>query len=86
VEEPRDRWTWRQLICCTLSQSLSYISESYEALLQGCGGTFGGELSDERTGLEPEDRGGILVDISDADYGVYTWLYTNEWMQDQTER
>jgi hypothetical protein len=86
AEESGDRQTWLQLICCALSQSLSYISESYEALLQGSRGTFGGELSDERTRLETEDRGGILVNISDADYGVYTWLYTNERMQDQTER
>jgi hypothetical protein len=46
----------------------------------------GGGLSDERTELETEDRGGILVNISYVDYGVYTWLYTNEQMQGQTER
>jgi hypothetical protein len=65
---------------------MSCISELYEILLQGSGEIFGGELSDKRTGLETEDRGGILVNISDADYGVYTWLYTNERMQGQTER
>jgi hypothetical protein len=54
---------------------LSCISESYEILLRGSGGIFGGELSDERTRLETEDRGGILVNISDADYGVYTHGY-----------
>jgi hypothetical protein len=72
AEESGDRRTWLQLICCALSQSLSCISESYEILLRGSGGIFGGELSDDRTGLETENRGGILVDISDADYGVYT--------------
>jgi hypothetical protein len=36
---------------------------------------LGGGLSDERTGLETEDGEGILVNISDADYRVYTVIY-----------
>jgi hypothetical protein len=56
-----------------------YISESYEVLLQGSRGIFGGELSDERTGLEIEDRGGIIVNISDAgsDGKIKEWSRTN---------
>jgi hypothetical protein len=81
VEESGDRWTWLQLICCALSQLLCPVFQNH---MRDCY-EDPEESSEENSVMKGLDwrqkTGGILVDISDADYRVYTWLYTNERMQ-----